>query len=211
VAGGILEQLRGAEGGMDQKTIAAYDRAAKNFSDEWRDQPPPQDMYDLFLSLLGPGRTVDIGCGSGRDAAWLTQQGHQVLGVDASVQMIAEAKRRFPETEFLVGVLPQLEVLGLELFDNVVCETVIMHLPIESMGPAVRRLLSLIRPAGVLYLSWRVSAESSRDTHGRLYQAFDDQIIMLELVQCESLYDAKLISESSGREVRRIAVRKKFI
>ena len=59
-------------------------------------------------------------------------------------------------------------------FDNVVCETVIMHLPPEQIGAAVQRLVSLLRPGGTLYLSWRVTPDADqRDGRGRLFTAFD--------------------------------------
>ena len=42
-------------------------------------------------------------------------------------------------------------------FDNVLCETVIMHLRRPQILAAVRRLLAILKPDGILYLSWRVT------------------------------------------------------
>jgi hypothetical protein len=40
---------------------------------------------------------LELGCGSGREAAFLRQVGHDVKGVDASQEIIEEALRRHPE------------------------------------------------------------------------------------------------------------------
>ena len=54
--------------------------------------------------------------------------------------------------------LPQLDGVARASFDNVLCETVIMHLPRADIAPSVRTMLSLLKPDGMLYLSWRVTA-----------------------------------------------------
>ncbi len=44
-----------------------------------------------------PARLLDIGCGSGWIAAWLADQGYQVLGVDYSEAAIDRARQVYPE------------------------------------------------------------------------------------------------------------------
>ena len=41
-----------------------------------------------------PALVLDVGAGSGRDAAWLTRLGHDVVAVEPSPAMRAEAERR---------------------------------------------------------------------------------------------------------------------
>lgn len=45
------------------------------------------------LSGLSPRRALDLGCGQGRNAIWLAQQGHTVTGVDVSDVAIDHARR----------------------------------------------------------------------------------------------------------------------
>jgi SAM-dependent methyltransferase len=47
-------------------------------------------------------RVLDFGCGTGRLSEWLTDRGAEVLGVDASPEMIAAARERVPSTRFAV-------------------------------------------------------------------------------------------------------------
>ena len=95
-------------------------------------------MVDRFFI---PGRTADIDCGSGRDAAWLNVRGYPTKGFDASEGLLTEARRRHPEIEFKMAVLPNLDGIVEGSFANVLCETVIMHLEPEAITPSVERLL----------------------------------------------------------------------
>ena len=42
------------------------------------------DLHGPVADLIPPGpvRALDVGAGSGRDAAWLAKMGHQVLAVE---------------------------------------------------------------------------------------------------------------------------------
>lgn len=194
---------------MDNETLAAYDRAASDFAQEWADQPPPLDMYGLVQQYFHRGPTADIGCGSGRDAAWLTEHGYPVVGYDASDGLLGEARRLHPDLRFEKAVLPGLEGIEPGSFRNVLCETVIIHLDPSLVGPSVRRLLEILEPCGVLYLSWRVTPGADRrDEHGRLYSAFDVDLVFGELRNEQLLRDEEIVSESSGKVIRRLFVRK---
>jgi len=84
-----------------------------------------------------------------------------------------------------------------------------MHLEPEAIGPAVERLLAILVPKGVLYLSWRVTEGADRrDEHGRLYAAFDPQLVLRALGSTEILLDEQVGSLSSGKLIRRIVARK---
>ena len=81
----------------DQQTLRVYDDAAPAFAKEWGEQPLPADLYRLLSEYFEPGLTADIGCGSGRDLAWLASQGFSVRGFDVSEGLLVEARKRYPE------------------------------------------------------------------------------------------------------------------
>jgi len=195
---------------MDRDTLEAYDRDAAAYADDWETQPPPSDMRALILKYFTPGPTADIGCGSGRDAAWLDANGFQATGYDASEGLLAEARRRHPGVEFAPGVLPKLAGVPPSTFTNVLCETVIMHLPAADISSAVRRLVEIVKPGGVLYLSWRVTeGEDRRDEDGRLYGAFDPAVVLEALAGADLLLDEQSVSASSAKVVRRVIARRR--
>ena len=79
--------------------------------------------------------------------------------------LLNEARRRYPSFKFAHAELPELRGVG--TFDNVLCETVIMHLDRKQIAASVRRLLDIVKPSGILYLSWRVTeGADQRDAAG---------------------------------------------
>ena len=196
---------------MDKQTIETYSTAADHFATEWRDQPPPTDMYALLQRYFLPvGKTADIGCGSGRDVAWLNENGFPAVGYDAADGLLTQAVTAYPSFDFKRATLPSLDTIASGTFDNVLCETVIMHLPPAEVTDACARLLDILKPKGVLYLSWRVAAgESTRDAAGRLYAAFDAAQVRAGLGSADILLDVEALNQSSSKRVHRVVARRR--
>jgi hypothetical protein len=117
--------------------------------------------------------------------------------------------RRYPQLEFALAALPELAGIADPRFDNVLCETVIMHLRNELIAPSVRRLMAILKPGGVLYLSWRVTeGADQRDRNGRLYAAFGSELVVPALAPAAILLDEEVVSASSGKTIHRIVARK---
>lgn len=193
----------------EPKTLEAYDREAAGFAAEWHAQPPPADLHSLVRQFFRPGPTADIGCGSGRDTAWLDANGFLATGFDSSDGLLAEARRLYPNLRFRRGVLPELEGIEDGSLTNVLCETVIMHLPPVVIPASVRRLIAILERGGTLYLSWRVTeGADSRDPHGRLYASFDADLVRRALTDADIVLDELVQSASSGKTIRRIVARK---
>jgi SAM-dependent methyltransferase len=192
----------------DPWTLLAYDSDARGYADDWHDQPPPLDLHAVVQEFFAPGPTADIGCGSGRDTAWLSANGYPAIGYDASTGLLGEARRRYPQLSFVEAELPDLDGIDAGSLSNVLCETVIMHLPPADVGPSVRRMLALLRPGGTLYLSWRVTPDADRrDENGRLYAAFDASIVLGALKGTQILHDEESVSASSAKVIHRVIAR----
>jgi SAM-dependent methyltransferase len=159
---------------MDESTLAAYDSKAGQYCDEWLGQPPTDDIQALWRQFFlrgAPG--ADIGSGSGRDVDWLNRNGYPCVGFDPSTGLLDEARRRFPRWCYALARLPDLQGVAAGAYCNVVCETVLMHLPRAQVQPAACSLARIVAPGGTLYLSWRVTEGADvRDAAGRLYCAF---------------------------------------
>lgn len=196
---------------MDVRTVETYSTRASHYAAEWRDQPPPTDMYALLQRYFTPGgKTADIGCGAGRDVAWLNEHGFPAIGYDAAEGLLAQAAADFPSLVFKHAALPKLDTIASGSYDNVLCETVLMHLPPDEVTEACSRLVDLLAPGGTLYLSWRVSeASSTYDAAGRLYAAFDAAQVRTGLGNTELLVDAESVNLSSGKRVHRMIARRR--
>jgi SAM-dependent methyltransferase len=194
---------------LDQKSLDAYNREAATFSAEWHAQPTPADLHAIVQRFFCPGSTADIGCGSGRDTAWLDWNGFAATGYDASDGLLTQARRLYPQIRFHRAALPELDEIDDGTFTNVLCETVIMHLPVSAIPASVRRLMAILKPGGTLYLSWRATdGVDSRDSHERLYSSFEPEMVLGALTSAEVLLNEENRSASSGKVIRRIVARK---
>jgi ubiquinone/menaquinone biosynthesis C-methylase UbiE len=106
-------------------------------------------MHEI-LAALPTSSVLDAACGTGRYAAHLAAQGHQVIGVDSSPDMVAHARTRAPQAEFVVGDLRQLP-LSDNAVDIVVCALALSHLP--TLEPPMAEFARVLRPGGYLVVS----------------------------------------------------------
>ncbi len=194
---------------MDQRTIESYETNADEYAKKWALQGAPDDLYALLKEYLRPGLTADIGCGTGRDVAWLSEHGCAAAGFDPSLNLLAHAKAAYPQLPFFQSSLPLLAGVDRGTYQNILCETVIMHLPSSHLSEAVDTLVALLRPGGTIYLSWRVYGEALRDDADRLYTPVNPETALAPLYErAQVLLDQEVVSVSSGHMIRRIIARK---
>jgi SAM-dependent methyltransferase len=61
----------------------------------WDSGKPDEALVDAVGSgLIEPGRTLEIGCGTGTNALWLAEKGFNVLGVDVAPLAIEKSRAR---------------------------------------------------------------------------------------------------------------------
>jgi SAM-dependent methyltransferase len=105
------------------------------------------------------GRALDVGAGSGRDAAWLASRGFDVVAVEPAPNMIAEAQRlhRGSRIQWLDDSLPSL-ARTVRLgggFDLILLSAVWMHVALHDRQRAFRKLVSMLNPGGRMALTLR--------------------------------------------------------
>ncbi|GEP61732.1 hypothetical protein RSO01_88980 [Reyranella soli] len=114
-------------------------------------------MMHLFPTT--PSRVIDIGAGTGRDAAGFAGLGHTVTAVEPTPELRAEAQRLHPHPAitWIDDSLPDLDrvhALG-ERYDLVMLTAVWMHLDQAQRERAMARVAPLVRPGGMMALSLR--------------------------------------------------------
>jgi len=112
----------------------------------------------LCASLISPGsRVLDAGCGTGRVAGRLAEQGYDCVGVDLDASMLAVARERFPEVVWLLGDLGSVELPG--RFDLIVAAgNVIPLLSAGAEAVAVSRLSDHLATGGLLTAGFGLDA-----------------------------------------------------
>jgi trans-aconitate methyltransferase len=91
-----------------QRTRNGYDLTAAMYAERFHahlhDRPLDRAMLAGFAGLVERKRVVtDVGCGTGATSRMLSDFGLDVLGIDLSPNMIAEARRCTPNVCFVVG------------------------------------------------------------------------------------------------------------
>lgn len=120
------------------------------------DALPPERIYAAVQDLFPepPARVVDIGAGTGRDAAWLAARGYEVLAVEPVAAFREAGAGLHPGITWLDDRLPDLlETRRQRSFDLVLLCAVWHHLTPEDRERAMPVLAALT--GGTLILSLR--------------------------------------------------------
>ncbi len=132
-----------------------YDAMAADYVAEV-ERSPYLTLYEqpALRGLLPPvrgRRVLDAGCGAGRNAVWLVEQGAEVVGLDASPEMLRRARERVPAATLSVADLSAPLELETATFDLAVASLVLHYL--RDWVPTLRELRRVLRPDGALVLS----------------------------------------------------------
>lgn len=121
----------------------------------------PAQLYAPVAEALpeAPCNVLDIGAGTGRDAAWLAAQGHEVLAVEPVEALRCAGQRLHPEAaiRWLDDRLPDLSrVRALrQRFDWLLLSGVWQHLPPPDQERTMPVLAALLAMDGRLIMSLR--------------------------------------------------------
>ncbi len=126
----------------------------------WERRPvvPTWERITAGPHALPPGRALDVGCGSGRDAVHLAKCGWQVTAVDLADAAIAKARQRAEEegaeVEWIAGDVSDLPRLGLKPGYTLVYDFgCIQGLPDAARQGAASGITELAAPGAKLLLA----------------------------------------------------------
>ena len=175
---------------MDTATVNVYDGHAAEYARRYAEADVAA-LQQLLVRYLVPGsRVLEIGCGSGRDAAFLAARGFAVTATDASAEMLAVARRALatptsrssagdaqpPATRWLQVAFPLpagAAPLG-ESFAAVVALAVVMHIPDQELFEFAFQVRSLLEKGGTLIVTASTGRQglnaAGRDGQGRLFR-----------------------------------------
>ena len=131
-------------------------------------RPRPWRETIAFERELPPrSRVLDLGCGSGRNVAFLAERGHPIAGLDASAQLLKLAAAKVGRSALVRADAVALP-FSAATFDAVHCVATLHHLPSETeRRQVVREIVRVLRPGGPVLLSvWALEQERFQSTVG---------------------------------------------
>jgi SAM-dependent methyltransferase len=144
-------------------TQTSYDQVAfeyaEKFKDEMDDKPFDRDCLDRLAHEVGNlGPICDLGCGPGQIARYLHRQGVDTLGVDLSPRMVTQAQRLNPDIHFHQGDMLCLPDVN-NSWGGIAAFYCIIHIPGERVVDALRELKRVLKPGGVLLITFHIGDE----------------------------------------------------
>jgi protein-L-isoaspartate O-methyltransferase len=116
-------------------------------------------QHVLHLIPIAACKVLDVGAGSGRDAAAFAEMGHHVVAVEPTTTFREKASRihASPRIEWLDDSLPSLTRLAdrRASFDLIMLTAVWMHLDPGQRELGMMRLASLLNKGGLMIFSLR--------------------------------------------------------
>jgi len=167
---------------------------------------PAVDAHrQVFHLIPAPAASVlDIGSGTGRDAAWFAALGHRVVAVEPTdaMRLPAMALHPSPLIEWLDDSLPDLTRVTSrgERFDLVMLTAVWMHLDAPQRRRAMPNLAALVQNGGTIIMKIR---------HGpvppgrRMFEVSAEETI--ELARMHNLHPVLNLRDESSQQQNRIA------
>ncbi|ATR19145.1 Methyltransferase (plasmid) [Roseomonas mucosa] len=152
---------------MQSNVISWYDANASRLANAY-EAVLPTVTRDWLADLLPrpPALVIDIGAGTGRDAGAFAAAGYEVVAVEPSSGMRAEAEQRHPSPRirWLTDSLPSLTTAsraGLAA-DVVSLSAVWQHVAPVDRPRAFRKIVGLLRSGGLLAMTLRHGPDDGR-------------------------------------------------
>jgi len=139
---------------MNVQTLALFDKFAEQYAD-LTFQNILQYELNNFISLLPKNaRILDVGCGSGKDVQYFIDYGFQAVGIDASENMIKEAKKKVADGDFKIMNLFSLD-FPKESFDAAWVLDTVSFIDKADMPKFLSSIYDVLKNSAVIFISAR--------------------------------------------------------
>jgi len=151
-------------------TRTAYDTMAADYAEAFRTELAAKPLarallaaFAEFVRAAEDGPVADVGSGPGHVTAHLHSLGLTVFGVDLSPEMVAQARRAYPDLRFDEGSMTALDLPDGEL-GGIVAFYSIANIPPDLLPGVFAEFHRVLAPGGRLLLAFMVGDEQRRRT-----------------------------------------------
>lgn len=149
----VVEYRFGRKGHYD---VASYDALRYVGPAKQYQQTVMANAYTRLIGPLAGKRILDVGCGTGRGALHFAESASLAVGVDASLDMLATAKRKVtngPACPLAAAYAQQLPFRD-AAFDVVTCLNFLHLFSLATQRMIIAEMKRVVRPGGILLLDF---------------------------------------------------------
>lgn len=131
-------------------------------------------FYEEFLATIPRGGLLlDAGCGSGRDTKEFLSRSYRVVAFDASPEI---ANLAHQHTNHPIGIRTFLEISEEASYDGIWACASLLHVPESDLPEAFSRLWRSLKPAGILYVSFKQGSGERQDGNRHFTDATETRL-----------------------------------
>jgi len=152
---------------MHQKTVEYYNVQAELLAAQYQKADVKSLQLLLRRWLPAGGRVLEVGCGSGRDSAFMASLGCSVVAADASAAMLKQAEKTIAASPLPASVqlieasfpAAPADPLLKERFHAIVAAAVIMHIPDHELFEFAFQVRGMLKAKGVFVCTFCTARE----------------------------------------------------
>lgn len=136
-------------------TVNVYNQYVQEYVNKFMDLNLYKDTFDYFLELVPMNATIlELGCGPGNVVKYLKSKRSdlQILGIDLAPEMIEEARRQNPDSEFELMDIRNAGQVNRQ-FSGVVAAFCLPYISYNDVPGLFRNCANLTADNGICYIS----------------------------------------------------------
>lgn len=190
----------------DNPTLNFYNQHADTYIKQTKnlrtDDLCDQFVYELPFHLGIPNHILDVGCGSGRDAFWISNRyAINVTAIDGSSEMIKINKKNYElsKVKWLNILFDKIKIQGWkDKFTGIWACASLLHVPFKALPYLMTDLIKTLKFEGIMYASFK-HGDAERYDGERFFCDMNEERLLEVLnqlrVDCTIEYDCWITSD----------------
>lgn len=170
----------------------------------WKNTLHAQALYRWHVRKLCPGRTLDVGCGIGRN---LQHLGDRAVGVDHNEACIATARSRGLNA-LTITAFPQSPEAVPGSYDSLLFAHVLEHMALENAASLVHEYLPYLKPDGTIVI---ITPQERGFATDATHLTFVDHAVQRRIAQAAGVAMGRQYSFPLPRLVGRVFAYNEFV
>ena len=159
---------------LKRNTIKSYNKIAKKYYEEWFHLPPTRMLENFLKFIPKKSDILDVGCGPGHHALYLSKKNHNVIGIDLSEEMLKIATEKVDSVKFVNMDIQHLE-FSENSFDGIWSAGSTIHIAREQLVNLLFGYKRILKKKGILGLNLQINRKSEIAKDGRFFEFYEQK------------------------------------